>query len=57
MTFTLQEVSTSVPKLTTESSGQYSDFNVLSSLNSQVGCAAFALYGCQNKNVHSSANL
>ncbi|XP_071724220.1 uncharacterized protein [Rutidosis leptorrhynchoides] len=31
-----QEVSTAVPKLTRESSGQYSDFNILSSLNSQL---------------------
>ncbi|XP_022932524.1 protein MON2 homolog isoform X1 [Cucurbita moschata] len=31
-----QEVSTSVPKLTRESSGQYSDFHILSSLNSQL---------------------
>ncbi|GAB2246516.1 hypothetical protein Droror1_Dr00002009 [Drosera rotundifolia] len=31
-----QEVSTSVPRLTKESSGQYSDFNILSSLNSQL---------------------
>lgn len=31
-----QEVSTAVPKLTRESSGQYSDFSILSSLNSQV---------------------
>ncbi|KAF5453889.1 hypothetical protein F2P56_023601, partial [Juglans regia] len=30
-----QEVSTAVPKLMKESSGQYSDFNILSSLNSQ----------------------
>ncbi|GAB2287397.1 hypothetical protein Dimus_021775 [Dionaea muscipula] len=33
---TTQEVSTSVPWLTQESSGQYSDFNILSSLNSQL---------------------
>ncbi|XP_008450757.2 uncharacterized protein LOC103492245 isoform X2 [Cucumis melo] len=31
-----QEVSTTVPKLTRESSGQYSDFHILSSLNSQL---------------------
>ncbi|KAM7273445.1 hypothetical protein ACFE04_028109 [Oxalis oulophora] len=31
-----QEVSTAVSKLTRESSGQYSDFNILSSLNSQL---------------------
>ncbi|XP_041019772.1 protein MON2 homolog isoform X5 [Juglans microcarpa x Juglans regia] len=33
---TTQEVSTAVPKLMKESSGQYSDFNILSSLNSQL---------------------
>lgn len=33
---TTQEVSTAVPKLTREFSGQYSDFNILSSLNSQL---------------------
>ncbi|KAF8388069.1 hypothetical protein HHK36_026735 [Tetracentron sinense] len=33
---TTQEVSTAVPKLTRESSGHYSDFNILSSLNSQL---------------------
>ncbi|KAK8589392.1 hypothetical protein V6N12_023790 [Hibiscus sabdariffa] len=33
---TTQEVSTSVPRLTTTSSGQYSDFSILSSLNSQL---------------------
>lgn len=33
---TTQEVSTSVTRLTRESSGQYSDFNILSSLNSQL---------------------
>ncbi|GKV07351.1 hypothetical protein SLEP1_g19144 [Rubroshorea leprosula] len=33
---TTQEVSTPVPKLTRESSGQYSDFHILSSLNSQL---------------------
>ncbi|CAH9087132.1 unnamed protein product [Cuscuta europaea] len=33
---TTQEVSTGVPKLTRDSSGQYSDFHVLSSLNSQL---------------------
>ncbi|OVA15488.1 protein of unknown function DUF1981 [Macleaya cordata] len=33
---TTQEVSASVPRLTRESSGQYSDFNILSSLNSQL---------------------
>uniref|UniRef100_A0A7N0ZU03 Protein MON2 homolog n=1 Tax=Kalanchoe fedtschenkoi TaxID=63787 RepID=A0A7N0ZU03_KALFE len=33
---TTQEVSNSVPKLTRESSGQYSDFHILSSLNSQL---------------------
>ncbi|XP_057962995.1 uncharacterized protein LOC131154318 isoform X2 [Malania oleifera] len=33
---TTQEVSTAVLKLTRESSGQYSDFNILSSLNSQL---------------------
>ncbi|KAL8061656.1 hypothetical protein ABFX02_02G099900 [Erythranthe guttata] len=33
---TAQEVSTAVPKLTKDSSGQYSDFNILSSLNSQL---------------------
>ncbi|GAV64231.1 Sec7_N domain-containing protein [Cephalotus follicularis] len=33
---TTQEVSTAVSKLTRESSGQYSDFNILSSLNSQL---------------------
>ncbi|KAF5740546.1 protein MON2 isoform X1 [Tripterygium wilfordii] len=33
---TTQEVSTPVPKLTRESSGQYSDLNILSSLNSQL---------------------
>ncbi|XP_010256047.1 PREDICTED: protein MON2 homolog isoform X2 [Nelumbo nucifera] len=33
---TTQEVSTAVPKLTREISGQYSDFNILSSLNSQL---------------------
>uniref|UniRef100_A0A5B7BVG9 Protein MON2 homolog n=1 Tax=Davidia involucrata TaxID=16924 RepID=A0A5B7BVG9_DAVIN len=33
---TTQEVSTAVPKLTRESSGQYSDFDILSSLNSQL---------------------
>ncbi|XVE62867.1 hypothetical protein DITRI_Ditri06bG0154300 [Diplodiscus trichospermus] len=33
---TTQEVSTSVPRLTRESSGQYSDFHILSSLNSQL---------------------
>ncbi|KAF9606220.1 hypothetical protein IFM89_023803 [Coptis chinensis] len=33
---TTQEVSAAVPKLTRESSGQYSDFNILSSLNSQL---------------------
>ncbi|KAK6139372.1 hypothetical protein DH2020_026880 [Rehmannia glutinosa] len=33
---TTQEVSTAVPKLTRDSSGQYSDFNILSSLNSQL---------------------
>ncbi|KAL3843987.1 hypothetical protein ACJIZ3_001390 [Penstemon smallii] len=31
-----QEVSTAVPKLTRDSSVQYSDFNILSSLNSQI---------------------
>ncbi|CAN1245367.1 Protein MON2 homolog [Linum grandiflorum] len=31
-----QEVSAAVPKLTRESSGQYSDFSILSSLNSQL---------------------
>lgn len=31
-----QEVSTAVPKLTRDSSGQYSDFHILSSLNSQL---------------------
>ncbi|KAH7543199.1 hypothetical protein FEM48_Zijuj02G0158400 [Ziziphus jujuba var. spinosa] len=33
---TTQEVTTAVPKLTRESSGQYSDFSILSSLNSQL---------------------
>ncbi|XAR64453.1 hypothetical protein NMG60_11024804 [Bertholletia excelsa] len=33
---TTQEVSTAVPKLTRETSGQYSDFSILSSLNSQL---------------------
>ncbi|KAF5192862.1 Mon2-like protein [Thalictrum thalictroides] len=33
---TTQEVSAAVPKLTRESSGQYSDFHILSSLNSQL---------------------
>lgn len=33
---TTQEVSMPVPKLTRESSGQYSDFSILSSLNSQL---------------------
>ncbi|XP_057496302.1 uncharacterized protein LOC130781215 [Actinidia eriantha] len=33
---TTQEVSATVPKLTRESSGQYSDFSILSSLNSQL---------------------
>ncbi|KAK3011261.1 hypothetical protein RJ639_010612 [Escallonia herrerae] len=33
---TTQEVSTAAAKLTRESSGQYSDFNILSSLNSQL---------------------
>ncbi|KAK6233045.1 hypothetical protein SCA6_003118 [Theobroma cacao] len=33
---TTQEVSTSVPRLARESSGQYSDFSILSSLNSQL---------------------
>ncbi|XP_061349388.1 uncharacterized protein LOC133294681 isoform X2 [Gastrolobium bilobum] len=33
---TTQEVSTPVPKFTRESSTQYSDFNILSSLNSQL---------------------
>ncbi|XP_059649380.1 uncharacterized protein LOC132295225 isoform X2 [Cornus florida] len=33
---TTQEVSTAVKKLTRESSGQYSDFNILSSLNCQL---------------------
>lgn len=33
---TTQEVSTAVPKLTRESSGQYADFTILSSLNSQL---------------------
>ncbi|XP_019187108.1 PREDICTED: protein MON2 homolog isoform X1 [Ipomoea nil] len=33
---TTQEVSTAVPKLTRDSSGQYSDFHILSSLNSQL---------------------
>ncbi|KAL7239326.1 hypothetical protein ACSBR2_005270 [Camellia fascicularis] len=33
---TTQEVSTGVSKLTRESSGQYSDFSILSSLNSQL---------------------
>ncbi|KAI9186171.1 hypothetical protein LWI28_014359 [Acer negundo] len=33
---TTQEVSTAVSRLTRESSGQYSDFNILSSLNSQL---------------------
>ncbi|KAL8528032.1 hypothetical protein ACS0TY_005737 [Phlomoides rotata] len=33
---TTQEVSTAVPKLTRDSSGQYSDFSILSSLNSQL---------------------
>ncbi|KAG8391013.1 hypothetical protein BUALT_Bualt01G0143800 [Buddleja alternifolia] len=33
---TTQEVSAAVPKLTRDSSGQYSDFNILSSLNSQL---------------------
>ncbi|KAK9160994.1 hypothetical protein Syun_007335 [Stephania yunnanensis] len=33
---TTQEVSIAVPKLTRESSGQYSDFNILSSLSSQL---------------------
>ncbi|KAK7269248.1 hypothetical protein RIF29_21968 [Crotalaria pallida] len=33
---TTQEVSTPVPKFTRESSAQYSDFNILSSLNSQL---------------------
>ncbi|KAK4596244.1 hypothetical protein RGQ29_014332 [Quercus rubra] len=33
---TTQEVSSAVPKLMRESSGQYSDFNILSSLNSQL---------------------
>ncbi|KAF6142246.1 hypothetical protein GIB67_012095 [Kingdonia uniflora] len=32
----IQEVSSAVPKLTKESSGQYSDFQILSSLNSQL---------------------
>lgn len=32
----MQEVPTHGVKLTRESSGQYSDFNILSSLNSQV---------------------
>ncbi|KAE8729705.1 Cysteine synthase D1 isoform 1 [Hibiscus syriacus] len=34
--FGLGEVSTSVPRLSTTSSGQYSDFSILSSLNSQL---------------------
>ncbi|XP_073141433.1 uncharacterized protein [Henckelia pumila] len=33
---TTQEVSMAVPNLTRDSSGQYSDFNILSSLNSQL---------------------
>ncbi|XP_021281528.1 protein MON2 homolog isoform X5 [Herrania umbratica] len=33
---TTQEVSTAVPRLTREYSGQYSDFSILSSLNSQL---------------------
>ncbi|KAK4337751.1 hypothetical protein RND71_042238 [Anisodus tanguticus] len=33
---TTQEVSTAVPKFTRDSSGQYSDFHILSSLNSQL---------------------
>ncbi|XP_042513144.1 protein MON2 homolog isoform X2 [Macadamia integrifolia] len=33
---TIEEVSSTVPKLTREPSGQYSDFNILSSLNSQL---------------------
>ncbi|KAJ4955381.1 hypothetical protein NE237_012164 [Protea cynaroides] len=33
---TIEEISTSVPKLTREPSGQYSDFTILSSLNSQL---------------------
>ncbi|CAN4110213.1 unnamed protein product [Withania somnifera] len=33
---TTQEVSAAVPKLTRDSSGQYSDFHILSSLNSQL---------------------
>ncbi|XP_058213354.1 uncharacterized protein LOC131325232 isoform X4 [Rhododendron vialii] len=33
---TTQEISTAVPKFTRESSGQYSDFSILSSLNSQL---------------------
>ncbi|XP_058086558.1 uncharacterized protein LOC131233785 [Magnolia sinica] len=33
---TTQEVSTTVPRFTKETSGQYSDFNILSSLNSQL---------------------
>ncbi|XP_075500953.1 uncharacterized protein LOC142539404 isoform X2 [Primulina tabacum] len=33
---TTQEVSSAVPNLTRDSSGQYSDFNILSSLNSQL---------------------
>lgn len=35
----MKEVSTSGVKLTREPSGQYSDFNILSSLNSQVSCS------------------
>lgn len=38
-----QEVSTAVPKLTRESSGQSSDLNILSSLNSQVIWEIFCL--------------
>lgn len=32
----MQEVSTPVPRLMRETASQYSDFNILSSLNSQV---------------------
>ncbi|KAG6735514.1 hypothetical protein POTOM_061877 [Populus tomentosa] len=41
---TTQEVSMPVPKLTRESSGQYSDFSILSSLNSQVSKSSLKLF-------------
>ncbi|XP_062108229.1 mRNA export factor GLE1-like [Humulus lupulus] len=39
-----KEVSTGVKKLLRESSGQYSDFSILSSLNSQVNHVTYCLF-------------